>query len=131
EDLPAVTATLKTLLAHELQMREEDVDENAQFVDLGLDSIGGVMWIRKINETYHTSIEATKIYSYPTLTELSRHVKQEADTRRICTRPSAPVVTRTPALTSWRGRSTSRVTVPPAGSSQPLAVIGIAGQFPH
>jgi len=32
--LPAVTASLKTLLANELQMRESDVDENVQLVDL-------------------------------------------------------------------------------------------------
>src|SRR5262245_5043137 len=35
--LPLVTATLKTLLANELQMRESDIGENVQFIDLGLD----------------------------------------------------------------------------------------------
>ena len=65
--LPAITTMLKTLLANELQMRENELDENVEFVDLGLDSISGVAWIRKINEKYQTSIEATKVYSYPTL----------------------------------------------------------------
>src|SRR5205085_213767 len=74
-----VKETLKTLLANELQIRESDLDERAQFVDLGLDSITGVTWIRKINQTYQTSIEATKVYSYPTLTQLSRYVKEEAE----------------------------------------------------
>ncbi|PYS28404.1 MAG: hypothetical protein DMG11_12775, partial [Acidobacteria bacterium] len=76
--LRAVSASLKTLLANELQMRESEVDDNAQFVDLGLDSISGVTWIRKINEKYQTSIEATKVYSHSTLTHLSRYVKEEA-----------------------------------------------------
>ena len=58
---------LKTLLAAELQMGVDDVDEDTQFVDLGLDSITGVTWVRRINATYGTRIEATKVYSHPTL----------------------------------------------------------------
>jgi acyl transferase domain-containing protein/enoyl-CoA hydratase/carnithine racemase/acyl carrier protein/SAM-dependent methyltransferase/NADP-dependent 3-hydroxy acid dehydrogenase YdfG len=77
--LPAVRATLKALLANELQMRESEIQDQAQFVDLGLDSISGVTWIRKINEKYQTAIEATKVYSYPTLSQLSRYVKEEAE----------------------------------------------------
>ena len=87
--LPAVIASLKTLLANELQMQESDIDENAQFVDLGLDSISGVTWIRKINEKYHTSIEATKVYSYPTLAQLSRYVKEEAEKHGTLSSPGA------------------------------------------
>jgi acyl transferase domain-containing protein/enoyl-CoA hydratase/carnithine racemase/acyl carrier protein/SAM-dependent methyltransferase len=77
--LEAVTASLRTLLANELQMRESDIEENVQFLDLGLDSISGVTWVRKINEKYQTSIEATKVYSHPTLGQLSRYVKEEAE----------------------------------------------------
>ena len=77
--LPEITATLKMLLANELQMRESDIGENVQFVDLGLDSITGVTWVRKINEKYQASIEAIKLYSYPTLAQLSRYVKEEAE----------------------------------------------------
>ena len=86
--LPAVTASLKTLLANELQMRESDVEENVQFVDLGLDSISGVSWVRKINEKYDTSIEAAKLYSHATLSQLSRYVKQEAERHGTLSRPS-------------------------------------------
>src|ERR1041385_5845675 len=42
------------------------------------DSITGGTGVRKINERYQTSIEATKVYSYPTLRQLSRYVEQEA-----------------------------------------------------
>src|SRR5205085_6239324 len=95
---PAVTASLKTLLANELQMRESDIDENVQFLDLGLDSISGVMWIRKINEKYHTSIEATKIYSFPTLTQLSRYVKEEAEKQGTLSGPCVPAVINKPIV---------------------------------
>jgi len=77
--LPEVTASLRKLLTQELNLHEGEIEENAQFVDLGLDSITGVTWIRKINEKYGTSIEATKVYSYPTLAQLSLHVKGEAE----------------------------------------------------
>ncbi len=153
EVLPAVGAKLRTLLANELQMQESDIDENVQFVDLGLDSIGGVAWVRKINEAYQTSLEATKIYSYPTLAQLSRHVKEEAVKHGTLTSEPAPppviepvasaksaspqrTIAAGPAagkLTSWRGRTATRfaASAPAADRSQAIAVIGIAGQFPQ
>jgi acyl transferase domain-containing protein/enoyl-CoA hydratase/carnithine racemase/acyl carrier protein len=158
--LGAVTSSLKTLLANELQVRESDVDDNAQFVDLGLDSISGVTWIRKINEKYHTSIEATKVYSYPTLAQFSRYVKEEAGKQGMLMLPSqvAPHAINTPAPTTngalshrssateraakklplWGSRPASRFaagapTTRPSESitAQPVAVIGMAGQFPQ
>jgi acyl transferase domain-containing protein/acyl carrier protein len=153
EALSAVTATLKTLLAGELQMREGDIEEDVQFVDLGLDSISGVSWIRKINEKYHTSLEGTKVYRYPTLSQLSRYVKEEAEKRgtlpsqgsapameapvasgngylsrgRIATKPAAP------ERRSRNSRAASRF-IASAPATQPeraIAVIGMSGQFPQ
>ena len=79
EALRGVTGSLRKLLAGELQMEEKEIDEDMEFVELGLDSIIGVTWIRKINQRYETGIEATKVYSYPTLRQLSRYVKEEAE----------------------------------------------------
>ena len=58
-------------------------------MDLGLDSIVGVTWVRKINETYGLEVEATKVYSHPTLTQLSGHVKDEAERRGTLPKPTA------------------------------------------
>ena len=145
--LPAVTASLKTLLANELQMRESDVEENVQFVDLGLDSISGVSWVRKINEKYGTSIEAAKLYSHATLSQLSRYVKQEAERHGTLPRPSSPRVLEMPIasakratkldakkLTSLRSGTASRFVSgapAPVSSTDAIAVIGMAGQFPQ
>jgi acyl transferase domain-containing protein/enoyl-CoA hydratase/carnithine racemase/acyl carrier protein/SAM-dependent methyltransferase/ribosomal protein S18 acetylase RimI-like enzyme len=162
--LRAISADLKTLLSNELQMRESDVDDRTQFVDLGLDSISGVTWVRKINEKYQTSIGATKVYSYPTLVQLSRYVKEEVEklgmplSQGAPPLPTAPLVADTPApsangalshpafatertvmkLTSRRSRAASRfVASAPATcpsepiAAQPIAVIGMAGQFPQ
>jgi len=145
-------------------MRESDIDDQTQFVDMGLDSISGVTWIRKINERYKTSIGATKVYSYPTLVQLSRYVKEEVEklgmplSQGAPPAPTAPLVAETPApsangasshpafateltamnLTSRRSRAASRfVASAPATcpsepiAAQPIAVIGMAGQFPQ
>ncbi|WP_161965956.1 SDR family NAD(P)-dependent oxidoreductase [Steroidobacter cummioxidans] len=145
-NLRDVIAVLKDLLAHELHMPADGIDEGVQFTDLGLDSITGVTWIRKINDRYGTSIEATKVYSYPTLAELSRFVVQEttkvapatAPTRSV---PVEPVKVRPGASKSARRELVSRLTQAPARRQaivptkgnlipQRIAVIGMAGQFP-
>jgi acyl transferase domain-containing protein/enoyl-CoA hydratase/carnithine racemase/NAD(P)-dependent dehydrogenase (short-subunit alcohol dehydrogenase family)/acyl carrier protein/SAM-dependent methyltransferase len=149
EVLPDVTATLRTLLASELQMRESEVDENAQFVDLGLDSVSGISWIRKINEKYQTSIEPTKVYTASTLVQLSRHVADEAARHGAVSQPASPSAAETPAprqsivstpfptaapraLTTRRGRKTQRTGGhAPSRATEPIAIIGMAGQFPQ
>lgn len=156
-----VTKTLKKLLGQELHLFDEEIQESAQFVDLGLDSITGVTWVRKINDKYKTSIEATKVYSYPTLEKLSDYVYDEAvklgtvtevgkaavkKFRTVRKEILVPVTVLEKAstrvensqnvklniknvLSSWR-------TPVEAGSSkthmeQPIAVVGMAGQFPN
>ena len=136
-------AVLKRLLAQELHMPEADIDEHRQFVDLGLDSITGVTWVRKINAAYGTRIDATKVYSHPTLVQFSRFLETLLPSRPAGLRNAAPaapqadsarrpatnaaVSTHGPRLTSWRrkghGASSNR--------DDAIAVIGIAGQFPR
>ncbi|HEU4887433.1 MAG TPA: SDR family NAD(P)-dependent oxidoreductase [Thermoanaerobaculia bacterium] len=152
--LRAVSAVLKTLLVNELQVRESDVEEHVQFVDLGLDSISGVTWVRKINEKYQTSIEATKVYSYPTLAQLSRYVKNEAEQHGTLAAVATPVpssvipvavaaslpvamkIAARPAADrrpTWRTRAETDAGANPSspGRPEPIAVIGMAGQFPQ
>jgi acyl transferase domain-containing protein/enoyl-CoA hydratase/carnithine racemase/acyl carrier protein len=156
-DSSDVQASLKILLANELQMPQGDIDENAQFIDLGLDSISGVTWVRKINEKYGTAIEATKVYSYPTLNQLSLYVQEQAEKQGTLSHPQtapgvemlvasgskssmSPVIAAKQAerkLTSWRKRRVQRFTsaVPARASATPtfppIAVIGMTGQFPQ
>ncbi len=153
DGLSDVAAVLRSLLAAELHLGESDIDEHTQFIDLGLDSISGVTWIRRINEHYGTSIDATKVYSHPTLAQLSRHVNAEAGTRG-----SLPAADAMPApadppqammssvrqtlgsvatsaiepLVSWRSGTGVRLAVDASvrRTTQAIAVIGMAGQFP-
>ena len=86
---PAIQATLKRLLAEELYMAAEDIDATAQFVDIGLDSITGVTWIQKINQTFGTTLEATKVYTYPTLVDMSQYVMAHAQQQVLAAGPAA------------------------------------------
>ncbi|MCP5002908.1 MAG: thioester reductase, partial [Planctomycetes bacterium] len=68
---------LKTSLAKALYMKESDIDEGKPFIDMGLDSIVGVEWIKSINQEYGTSVSATKVYDYPTIQKFAVFIEQE------------------------------------------------------
>ena len=70
---------LSTSFAKALYMKRTDVDADKPFVDMGLDSIVGVEWIGTINKKYGTSIQATKIYDYPTVRELAGFLEKELE----------------------------------------------------
>lgn len=151
-NLADVIEVLKDLLAHELHMQAGDLDHDMQFTDLGLDSITGVTWIRRINERYGTSIEATKVYSYPTLAQLSRFVMQESTKLAVPAVPATPTaptervlrperIVTTGASTGTPRKLVSRLQAEPkvrrtdvitsaSTADQRIAVIGMAGQFP-
>jgi acyl transferase domain-containing protein/enoyl-CoA hydratase/carnithine racemase/acyl carrier protein len=163
--LGSVTDRLRVLLAEELHMDADEIDGDEQFVDLGLDSITGVTWIRKINEAYGLKLEATRVYSYPTLGQMSRHVREEAEKQGTLAKAVAPTAAAAPAkpavappalkkqsqplpqaprvlarstgsaervLASLRQQSTGKTTraIAVSKGTEPIAVIGIAGQFP-
>ena len=68
---------LRGLVAEILYMDQSDVDINKKFIDIGLDSILGVEWIRAINKKYGTALQATKSYDYPTVREFANYLSQE------------------------------------------------------
>ncbi len=157
--LAQVIERLRDLLARELHLHAEEIGETTPFIDLGLDSITGVTWVRKINERYGIEIEATKVYSHPTLAGIGRYVLAEAlragtlATPAVSTVPmaapaaavaaphsDAAAFAKSNALVSWRrtGAVVRSVTAPaiakaPAANpmTRPIAVIGMAGQFPQ
>jgi acyl transferase domain-containing protein/acyl carrier protein/NADP-dependent 3-hydroxy acid dehydrogenase YdfG len=156
-DLGAVRRTLIELLAQELREEPDSIDADRGFVELGLDSISGVTWVRAINRIYGTEVEATRVYTYPTVERFARFVRDLLAQRDAEHAPTsapadamqlraAPVETRSaatsflqsdrPALQSWRGDDTAvpaRIVAPaqaPALHAAEIAVIGMAGRFP-
>lgn len=82
QSLLQVLESLKQSLADELQMQREQVDDDTAFIDMGLDSITAVTWIRKINKQFGLSIGATKVYSFPTLTLFTEFVLSQMEYRK-------------------------------------------------
>jgi len=124
--LQEITTSLKQLLAQELHMQADDIDEETSFVDLGLDSITGVTWMRKINERYRTSIQATKVYSHPTLAKLSVYVKEEIERLGPANAPATPskpvVLESAPVAPKAAAAPTPVAAAPqPAKTGSPLA----------
>ncbi|MBT2744870.1 MULTISPECIES: SDR family NAD(P)-dependent oxidoreductase [unclassified Lysobacter] len=147
-DLGAVRRTLIELLAQELRQPSDSIDADRGFVELGLDSISGVTWVRAINQRYDIAIEATRVYTYPTVEQFARLVRDTL-AQRVAAHTSASSGTPQfaqsaadtafiapsawPALASWRSADTVTVVAAPPASGMhatEIAVIGMAGRFP-
>ncbi|NKB61133.1 MAG: SDR family NAD(P)-dependent oxidoreductase [Gammaproteobacteria bacterium] len=75
-DLVEVLDVLKQTIAAELFLSPEQVDEGENFIDMGMDSIIAVTWMKVVNQRFSLSIEATQIYAYPTLQEFASYIQQ-------------------------------------------------------
>ncbi|NEQ72612.1 MAG: SDR family NAD(P)-dependent oxidoreductase [Okeania sp. SIO2C9] len=81
KDVAQIRETLKESLAEALYADISEIEEHKKFVDLGLDSIVGVEWITNINKIYNLKIKATKLYDYPTLSDLAKYIAQILSTQ--------------------------------------------------
>ncbi|WP_090739059.1 amino acid adenylation domain-containing protein [Paenibacillus sp. Mc5Re-14] len=68
---------LTVSLAEALFLEREAVSPTRPFIELGMDSIVGVEWVRSVNKRFGTQIAATKIYDYPNLAEFTAYVARE------------------------------------------------------
>lgn len=153
-----VRGALRELLAAELQTKPSDIGFDTPFAELGLDSISGVTWVRRLNERYELSILATKVYDHPTLNAFSAYVLSELQ-KQGKLKPSAPVQEikseperATPqkiALVSLKDplaevvavqskpvaevetASVGAETMSKPGEPESIAIIGMSGQFPQ
>lgn len=78
----ALPEELRRMLAEALYIKSEDIGDAKQFVDIGMDSIIGVEWIRSINKKYGVSLAVTRIYDYPTILEFSKFLAAELEKRK-------------------------------------------------
>ncbi|SUX55285.1 Polyketide synthase PksL [Chromobacterium vaccinii] len=132
-----VAATLRELLARELHLGPDEIDDETPFIELGLDSITGVTWVRRINERYGVDIEATRVYSHPTLAEMARLVAEampgparDVPVSTAGKKPAAPTQEAAPTLASWRKPGRAQAAAKGRQAPEAIAVIGMAGQFP-
>jgi len=76
-------------LAEVLYMEQNDVNIDTNFVEMGLDSILGVEWIKAINKKYGTAITVTKVYDYSCIREFTEFLLKEFSTRQCQVTPNS------------------------------------------
>jgi acyl transferase domain-containing protein/acyl carrier protein len=64
-------------LADALYLDASEIDADKSFIDLGLDSIVGVEWIKTINKKLALDLSSTKIYDYATVNALAKFLEGE------------------------------------------------------
>ncbi len=74
DEVESIMKQLAVSLAAELFLEEQEVDFEKGFLEMGLDSIVGVEWVKQINQTFHINMESTKIYQYPTIAALAMYI---------------------------------------------------------
>jgi acyl transferase domain-containing protein/enoyl-CoA hydratase/carnithine racemase/acyl carrier protein len=77
----AVQAGIVTIIANILHMQAREIDAQAAFRDLGVDSISGVEIVRDINRTFRLNCEVALLYDYPSPAELSRYLSEKIGDR--------------------------------------------------
>ncbi|MEV7775550.1 type I polyketide synthase, partial [Kitasatospora sp. NPDC086791] len=112
----ALIGELRTSLAEALFLGEEEIDAGRNFVELGLDSIIGVEWVKTLNRLYGTSLTATRLYDYPTLRELAGVLAEEAPAEE------APPVAATPVAAP---EAVPPVAVPPVVPAPPATAVSV------
>ena len=145
----SVERWLRASLARELLIAPEDIEDDTRFVDLGLDSVNAVTWIRSINQHFGVAIPATTVYAYPSLKLLAGYLQPLAGTRVRATEPRAlvpealspergdpPAAAENPAAPPPRPTAEPVSAVQPMAASEPgpscaVAIIGMGGQFPQ
>ncbi|GAB7536568.1 hypothetical protein BGC_27860 [Burkholderia sp. 3C] len=73
---PAIREIVVATLAEELMIDEAEIRDGAKFLDLGLDSILAVTWLRRLNAQFSIELPATSVYAYPTVGALIERVAE-------------------------------------------------------
>src|SRR5262249_8571353 len=74
---PQLEQELARSLAAALYIEESAIDVEKPFVDMGLDSVVGVEWIRALNQRYASKLKASSVYDYPTIHQLAGFLQKE------------------------------------------------------
>jgi acyl transferase domain-containing protein/acyl carrier protein/enoyl-CoA hydratase/carnithine racemase len=98
-DATALRTGIVASLAEDLMIDVADIRDGDSFLDLGLDSILAVTWIRKLNTTYGIDLPATAVYGHPTVGALIAHVAELVGERPV-TEKVAPAATQSEPVQS-------------------------------
>ncbi|HEY0789748.1 MAG TPA: SDR family NAD(P)-dependent oxidoreductase, partial [Chthoniobacterales bacterium] len=148
--LPVIQATLAAILESMLRLTPGDLDPLAPFTDYGVDSIGGVAFVKELNRQLQIELNPTVLFNHASVEKLSTFISEQC-----CPSMREPEKTDgsaqrdpSPGQTTPEPPSDDRVATPAQGevalvspvhsarSGQPgaptdIAVIGMSGRFPQ
>ena len=104
-------SALVATLAEELMIPAAEIRDGSGFLELGLDSILAVTWIRRINALFGVELPATAVYAHPTVGALVQHVAQLQPSVETPVAPAAAP--------------------PPPVRRSAIAIIGASARFPQ
>ncbi|UMR29442.1 SDR family NAD(P)-dependent oxidoreductase [Massilia sp. MB5] len=91
-----IEGKLRALLAEALFMAPDEIDRSQTFVEMGMDSILGIEWIKAVNEHFKLAISATSVYDHPTLESFAAYVAGQL-AAPVRASAAAPAMAGTPA----------------------------------
>ncbi|MDJ0933254.1 SDR family NAD(P)-dependent oxidoreductase [Breoghania sp.] len=113
-------------LAEDLMLDPADIAEDAGFLDLGLDSILAVTWIRNLNKRYGIDLPATAVYAYPSVGALIGHISGLV----LAAEKPAAETPPTPGPHVEIPASPAPQPLVETSGPEPIAIIGASGKFP-
>lgn len=75
--LERIKRSLKASLAATLFMEPQELGDDTSFLEVGVDSIIAVQWIKAVNAEFATSAKATVLYDHSTIEALATHLRAE------------------------------------------------------
>jgi 3-oxoacyl-(acyl-carrier-protein) synthase/pimeloyl-ACP methyl ester carboxylesterase/acyl carrier protein len=109
---------MRTLCAT-LFMDAADIGEDVSFLDLGMDSIIAVQWVKAVNAELGTEIKATVLYDHSTVAALARHLLLMSKTEAT---PPGFTVTPSPAAHDETPGTDIEPHLPPTAITEPDAL---------
>jgi acyl transferase domain-containing protein/acyl carrier protein/NAD(P)-dependent dehydrogenase (short-subunit alcohol dehydrogenase family)/1,4-dihydroxy-2-naphthoyl-CoA synthase len=110
---------LVATLAEELMIDAAEIRDAAGFLELGLDSILAVTWIRRLNKQFGIELPATAVYAYPSVGALLDRILELA--------PELPPPVAAPVVRAARVEPPSR---PTGIRRDAIAIVGASCCFP-
>ncbi|MBB1242379.1 KR domain-containing protein [Streptomyces durbertensis] len=95
----AVATEIARLLATVLYLEPDELDMEATFLTLGVDSILGVEFVAAVNKVYPVDVKATALYDHPTPMAFARHVAGRRGAPTDMTSPGGAEVPAPPVTT--------------------------------
>jgi len=125
-NLAAPVSRVKEILAQVLFLDVARIDENKPFIELGLDSILVVEFVKKLNDTFRANLQATKVYDYSTVRRLAGFLGGLAGVATPAAADSEPVF----PVSAGIYPELTGLPAAPRVSAGDVAIIGMSGRFP-